>query len=144
MTASQTDPASQRLTSPSTHLYYCHRIAVDHMILDLMRPLADHGITAVVFQKLLLELQTKNHTRRQIAYTQELLWQCKQPYPPLALPTFSSYSDRTGYDGKAMRATNLQRLQLAWFEECRPYYDLELKKRGGQELHVDVSYKVCI
>ena len=111
--------------------------------MDLMRPLADHGVTASIFQQLLLEIKAKVHTRHHIAYMEEFLWQRQQPQraPPVH-QAFSTFSDRSGYNERVPHADSLQEAQLAWFESVRPYYDLELKKRGGEELHVDVSYKV--
>ena len=65
------------------------------MLMDLMRPLADNGMTITVFQQLILEIKSKTHTRHYIAYMEELVWQRYQPHrAPRVLGEFSTFSDK--------------------------------------------------
>ena len=39
------------------------------------------------------------------------------------------------------RGASLVGLLAEWHAGSREYFDLEAKKRGGKELHIDASYK---
>lgn len=119
------------------------RSGIDAIIFDMLRPLADAGVSPDVFVKFLLEIKSKTYFRRSISYLEELTFKREQ----MQLRTedivlFSGFANKIGYDGRAPSTSLLTSAYLQYHKEIRPYFDLELKKRGGQEYHVDVSYKV--
>lgn len=110
----------------------------------MLRPLADAGVTPDVFVKFLLEMKSKMYFRHAISYLEELAF--KQEQMQLRsedVVLFTGFANELGYDGRAPCPSLITSAYLSYHKEVRPYFDLELKKRGGQEYHVDVSYKVC-
>ena len=100
------------------------------------------------FSRLILELHTKEYHRLWMAYLEELLWAKDQGSvnsyaQPIGATFFSSFNDLSNYDGGVPPRHTFQMALSQWFSGCRDYFDAELKKRGGVEFNVDVSYKVC-
>lgn len=121
------------------------RSAFDNIIVDMLRPLADVGVSPHVFSNLLLEIKTKMYYKKYISYLEEVAFKKRHQITSLVtedIPLFSSFADPVGYDGRVPGSQLLTDLLLSHHEKLRPYFDLEMKKRGGEEYHVDVSYKV--
>lgn len=119
------------------------RSGIDLIILDMLRPLADAGVSPDVFANFLRELKSKTHIRSFIAYLQELVF--KHEHMLLRsedVVMFSGLTSKLGYDERSPSLALLSSTYLEYHNELRPYFDLEMKKRGGEEYHVDVSYKV--
>lgn len=121
-----------------------HRSGLDNILIDMMRPLADAGVSPSVFSKFLLEMKSKIFYRSCVDYLEEMQFKkevsCLKQTDDVKM--LSAFADKGQYDGRVPGQKLLCDALLAHHDEVRPYFDLEMKKRGGEEFHVDVSYKV--
>lgn len=119
------------------------RSGFDILLLDMLRPLLDAGVSLAQFSEFLLEIKSKMFFRKLTAYLEECIF--KQDHGMLKgvdVRLFSAFADPGGYAARSPGAVLLGAAYDKYFEELELYFDLEMKKRGGEEYHVDVSYKV--
>lgn len=117
---------------------------MDQTLLDMLRPLSDIGVSPHVFSNFLQEIKRKKYYRNYISYLEEATFKRGQRITGASVDIipFSAFSDPGGYAGLVPGTQFLTDVLIEYHEDLRPYFDLELKKRGGEEYHVDVSYKV--
>jgi hypothetical protein len=119
-----------------------HRSGVDKALIDLMVPLFDKGIRPHSLSSMLLEIYSKQYYRSYVR-RERLLTETQQMQVFLgAKPEmFSSFSDATKYDGAVPTGQFLSGVYKRYVESIRDFLYNEVKKRGAEALHWDVSYK---
>ena len=112
-------------------------------IIDQMRPLFNAGVKPATFAKMVLELQTKTHARRAIEYEHILtIMRASPEFPPGAkLELFSTFGDQSKYAGVVPNGSYFQHVHEEYHDSIAGHLDTEVKKRGAERLHWDVSYK---
>ena len=119
------------------------RGGVSKRIVDLMRPLFNAGVKPESFARLILELQTKAHARRHIEYEHALTTMRASPdFPKSAvLAFFSTFGDQSKYAGVVPNGAYFASIYEKFHASIAQHLDTEVKKRGAERLHWDVSYK---
>ena len=116
------------------------RAGVDKSVIDFMRPLYDAGVRPERLSDLLLELQSKKFTERCIEHEYWVALQ-KKLRPTGHYETLGEFGDKSKYRGLVPTGKYLARVYKMYHESIRAYLDKEVKKRGAETLHWDVSYK---
>eukprot|EP00750_Incisomonas_marina_P022444 INCI4971.3.p1 GENE.INCI4971.3~~INCI4971.3.p1 ORF type:complete len:1284 (+),score=176.17 INCI4971.3:985-4836(+) len=120
-----------------------HRNGIDMMVCSLMRPLFHKGLRPAGFTKMLEELHAKEHSRRHLHREFQLLLQRRRfvstewdvPNVP-----FASFGDPK-FGAKIASAKYIMSVYLKCFDRIKQHLEMEVKKRGAEELSIDASYK---
>ena len=121
--------------------YFTWRAGLDKMIVNMMRPLFDGGFRPERLSDMLLELHSKEYTMQCIKHENMILQnresiEQNKNYTPL-----TSFGDKNHYHGVVPSGEYLAAVLKLYHESLRDYMDMEVKKRGAETLHWDVSYK---
>lgn len=121
--------------------YFTWRAGLDKTIINMMRPLFDGGFRPERLSDLLLELHSKEYTMQCIKHENMILQnresiEQNKNYTPL-----TSFGDKKHYHGIVPSGEYLAAVHKLYHESLRGYMDMEVKKRGAETLHWDVSYK---
>ncbi len=112
-------------------------------LIDLMRPLFDKSIRPEFFSDLLLELHTKEWTRRYIMYEREVARNERlSPGYAKRAPLFSDFGDCLYYDGEVPTGKYVKLVYNIYAESIREHLEKEVKKRPCDILFWDASYKI--
>ena len=112
-------------------------------LIDIMRPLFDKGIRPESFSDLLLELHTKEWTRRYIMYEREVARNDRlSPGYAKRAPLFSDFGDCLYYDGEVPTGKYVKLVYNLHAESIREHLEKEVKKRPCDILFWDASYKI--
>jgi hypothetical protein len=118
-----------------------HRLGLDKIVVDLMRPLHDKGMRPHALSDTLIELHSKKHTDDCIKRERERSLSKKRALG-LELPgMFSRFSDKSKHDGLIPTGRHLSSVYNKHGKALRQHHDQEVKKRGCERFHVDASYK---
>ena len=122
--------------------FFTKRAGVDMSLIDLMRPLVTKGIRPEAFSELLLELHTKEWTRRHIQYERDVAKK-ERLFPGFALtaPLFSEFSDRHFYNGGVPSPKYIKHVFLLYQDTISDHMAKEVKKRPVKFIFWDASYK---
>ncbi|KAL7493375.1 hypothetical protein ACHAWT_002406, partial [Skeletonema menzelii] len=118
------------------------KAGVDLSLIDLMRPLINKGIRPEAFSELLLELHTKEWTRRYIKYERDVAR--KERLIPGSAKTasiFSDFSDKDFYDGRVPTPKYIKHVYNLFHDTISDHLAKEVKKRPAEILIWDGSYK---
>ena len=121
--------------------FLTHRAGVDKKLLDWFRPLVNCGVRPEQISRILLEMHTKEYTSKFIQYEQELSL-AKQFSPSLDRKMFSSFSNPCEYDGKVPSGSYIETVYIQYGDSIKTYLDNEVKKRTGDVIEIDASYKI--
>jgi len=120
------------------------RAGVDLSIIDLMRPLVNKSIRPEAFSELLLELHTKEWTRRYIKYERDVARKDRlAPGFAKTAPLFSDFSNKDFYDGKVPTPKYIKHVYNLYHDTISEHLAKEVKKRPTEMLYWDVSYKTA-
>ena len=138
--------------------FLTHRAGLDNKLVDKLRPLYNKGVRSEAFSEILLEAHTKRHCLAEIMRENELrrardrvfnrpsgtTAEKEREADALSAKwgTFSSFHDKTGYNGSVPTGQYIARVFEELMASIRPHLDREVKKRGGGMLFIDASYKV--
>ena len=122
--------------------FLTNRSGVDLGIIDLCRPLIDKGTRPGAILKVLLELHTKEFTKRNLRYERDYKIS-KRLQSNKVLPPFGEFADKSRYNGHVPTGRYLAHVYKQHDTYIRCYLDKEVKKRGADVLYWDVSYKIC-
>ena len=113
-------------------------------LIDLMRPLFDKSFRPEAFSELLLELHTKEWTRRYIMYERDVAMKDRlAPGFAKTAPLFSDFGDCKYYDGQVPTGKYIKLVYNLFHDTIREHLDKEVKKRPCDDiLSWDVSYKI--
>jgi len=121
--------------------YFTWRAGLDKTIINMMRPLFDGGFRPERLSDMLLELHSKEYTMQCIKHENMILQnresiEQNKNYTPL-----TSFGDKKHYHGIVPSGEYLAAVHKLYHKSLRDYMDMEVKKRGAETLHWDVSYK---
>ncbi|KAL7546679.1 hypothetical protein ACHAWF_010011 [Thalassiosira exigua] len=118
------------------------RAGVDKVLIDLMRPLFfDGGFRPERFADLLLELHSKEFTKKCIQHEHDIVAKKISLNNAAEILPLSNFADKRKYRGLVPTAKYLAKVYKKYHSTIGPYMDMEVKKRGAEFLHWDVSYK---
>ena len=116
------------------------KAGVDKEVVNMMRPLFNDGMRPEALSKLLLELHSKQFTRLCIQHEHEIAERkkihCNREFSPLG-----DFGDKWKYRGLVPTGKFLAHIYKVFHASIGEYLDMEVKKRGADFLHWDVSYK---
>ena len=105
------------------------KAGVDVSLIDLMRPLCDKGVRPKAMSQTLLELQTKEFTKRHIRYERDYKMR-KRLESNLVLPSFGEFADKHRYNGRVPTGRYLAHVYKLYHNGIREFLDKDVKKRG--------------
>jgi len=122
--------------------FHTVKSAVDLLIINLMRPLFNKGVRPAALSDILLELHAKKYTRDYLKCEQFLARDSRLGTIPLKKrPMFSSFGNKEGYSGLVPTGNYLSHVYKLYAASSGDHLMKEVKKRGADRLHWDVSYK---
>lgn len=132
-------PNNLHLNFPAILTY---RIGIDKLLVDLMRSLFDGGIKPNRFRQIINELHHKEHMRLAITHESkrkniDSYFRSNQNEHKL----FSSFYDKKHYNSFVPTRQFFSKIYANFMNSMRKYLDNDVKKVGGDILHIDVSYK---
>lgn len=133
-------PLLPRSLSEEFPAFLTRKSGVDKSIIDMMRPLINHGIRPDAISSLLLELHSKEYQRSFIRYEEDNSYRCRFGG---SYDEYSEFDDVFGYNDKVPRGSYLQSVYIKFHHTIRRHLANEVKKRGGTMLSIDVSYKTA-
>ena len=119
-----------------------HRSGVDKKLLEWFRPLINFGIRTEQIARMLLEFHTKNHTSKFIQYELMISNQKKLALSSSTFPIFSTFDNPLLYDGKVPSGRYIEEVYIKQGSELKTYMDNDIKKRIGEVIKLDASYKI--
>jgi hypothetical protein len=119
------------------------RAGVDNKLIDAMRPLFNKSIRPEGFSEFLLEMHTKEWTRRYIRYERDV-HRMNKLFPGYAktAPLFSDFGDKEFYDGKSPTGKYIKHVYNLYHDTISEHLAKEVKKRPSKMLYWDISYKI--
>ena len=85
-------------------------------------------------------MHTKTHTRQHLNHERKFA-RMKRLDSNFMMDEFSAFNDKELYDGRVPTGKYLTHVNKLHHASIRPHLDNEVKKRGTETLHWDVSYK---
>jgi hypothetical protein len=119
------------------------RSGLCNRLIDLMRPLFNKSLRPEAFSDLLLELHTKEWTRRHIEYEREVAMN-ERLFPGSAKTKamFSDFGDSRYYDDEVPTGKYIKLVYNLYHESIREHLEKEVKKRPCDVIYWDASYKI--
>lgn len=117
------------------------KAGVDKGLIDMMRPLFDGGFRPERFSDMLLELHSKEYTRQCIKHENRILAHRESVERSVEYSPLSNFSDKKKYHGIVPSGKYIAEVYKQYERTILAYLDMEVKKRGAEILHWDVSYK---
>ena len=115
------------------------KAGLDKKVVDMMRPLYDGGYRPERLSALLLEMHSRQFFQLCIEHEHELA--CRRTLTQQSFDTLGDFGDKNKYNGLVPTGKFLAHIYKIYHESIGHYLDLEVKKRGAETLHWDVSYK---
>ncbi|KAL7535665.1 hypothetical protein ACHAXR_006652, partial [Thalassiosira sp. AJA248-18] len=116
------------------------RAGLDNSLIDLMRPLFDNGVRPKSLSGILLELHTKEFTRRNIRYERDIAAK-KRLDPSIVYPLFGHFADKELYNGHVPTGHYLSHAFKIYSEEIKDHLAKEVKKRDCDIMQWDATFK---
>ena len=121
---------------------FTHKSGVDMEIIGDIRPLFNMGVRPEMYSSRLLELQTKEHARSHLLREHEIKRKRMSAAPRYEVPAlFGEFGDKKGYAGLVPTGAYIEHVYKRYMKSIIQHLDNEVKKRGAERLHWDVSYK---
>ena len=120
--------------------FLTYRRAVDTLLIDMLRPLAEAGVRPERFSSMLLEIASKHHTRLAIRREHELR-RLRLLDVGAEGEILSDFGDKRRYAGCVPTGRYFADVLKAFSRTTRDFMDAEVKKRSCTDLKWDASYK---
>jgi hypothetical protein len=123
--------------------FFTHKSAVDHEIIDDIRPMFDKGVRPEGYSDILLEQHTKEHMRQLEKREHEIERNRKSAaVTGYVVPElFSEFGDQKGYAGLVPTGEYIELVYKRYMRSIIDHLIAEVKKRGAKNLNWDASYK---
>ena len=118
------------------------KAGLDKLLVDMMRPLLDGGVRPDRLSRIILELHSKKYSNHCIQH--EIGNTAKRRtlnFNASSISMLSDFGDKLGYRGLVPTGKFLAYVYKLYHDSIGLYLDMEVKKRGAEVFHWDVSYK---